>query len=83
MVDTSDTMVMAEIAAIDMTLNLATILRVSIGKGAMTGSGSVITSDVGSDALALARAPQVEKPGMAKKLFDILKAKKAKIQRDR
>jgi len=63
--------------------NTMLVAPVSIGKGAMTGSGSVITSDVGSDALALARAPQVEKPGMAKKLFDMLKAKKAKIQRDR
>ena len=47
----------------------------------MTGSGSVITSDVEADALALARAPQVEKPGMAAKLMKILRAKKARNQR--
>mgnify|MGYP001828924710 FL=1 len=47
----------------------------------MTGSGSVITSDVEPEALALARAPQIEKPGMAKKLFAMLKAKKAQQQR--
>ena len=57
------------------------VAPVSIGDGAMTGSGSVITSDVEADALALARAPQVEKPGMARKLFEMLKAKKAEMQR--
>jgi bifunctional UDP-N-acetylglucosamine pyrophosphorylase/glucosamine-1-phosphate N-acetyltransferase len=58
--------------------NTMLVAPVHIGDGAMTGSGSVITSDVEPDALALARAPQVEKPGMARKLMDILKAKKAK-----
>lgn len=57
------------------------VAPVSIGAGALTGSGSVITSDVEPDALALGRAPQVEKPGMARKLFEMLKAKKAKMQR--
>lgn len=61
--------------------NTMLVAPVHIGDGAMTGSGSVITSDVEPDALALARAPQVEKPGMARKLMDILKAKKAKKQR--
>ncbi|WP_299826915.1 bifunctional UDP-N-acetylglucosamine diphosphorylase/glucosamine-1-phosphate N-acetyltransferase GlmU [uncultured Roseobacter sp.] len=61
--------------------NTMLVAPVSIGDRAMTGSGSVITSDVDADALAIARAPQVEKPGMATKLFDILKAKKAKLQR--
>ena len=49
-----------------------------IGDGAMTGSGSVITEDVPGDALALGRAPQVTKPGMARKLFDLLKSRKKK-----
>ncbi|QFT60303.1 Bifunctional protein GlmU [Sulfitobacter sp. THAF37] len=61
--------------------NTMLVAPVSIGDGAMTGSGSVITSDVEPDALALARAPQVEKPGMARKLLEMLKAKKAKMQR--
>jgi bifunctional UDP-N-acetylglucosamine pyrophosphorylase/glucosamine-1-phosphate N-acetyltransferase len=61
--------------------NTMLVAPVSIGDGAMTGSGSVITSDVEPNALALARAPQVEKPGMARKLFEMLKAKKAKAQR--
>jgi bifunctional UDP-N-acetylglucosamine pyrophosphorylase/glucosamine-1-phosphate N-acetyltransferase len=57
------------------------VAPVQIGDGAMTGSGSVITSDVEPEALALSRPPQIEKPGMAKKIFDILKAKKARQQR--
>lgn len=61
--------------------NTMLVAPVSVGDGAMTGSGSVITSDVEPDALALARAPQVEKPGMARKLFEMLKAKKARSQR--
>lgn len=61
--------------------NTMLVAPVSLGDGAMTGSGSVITSDVDADALAIARAPQVEKPGMAAKLLQLLKAKKAKLQR--
>ncbi|MGJ8545031.1 MAG: bifunctional UDP-N-acetylglucosamine diphosphorylase/glucosamine-1-phosphate N-acetyltransferase GlmU [Sulfitobacter sp.] len=61
--------------------NTMLVAPVSIGAGAMTGSGSVITSDVEPDALALARARQIDKPGMARKLFEILKAKKAKLKR--
>jgi bifunctional UDP-N-acetylglucosamine pyrophosphorylase/glucosamine-1-phosphate N-acetyltransferase len=61
--------------------NTMLVAPVAIGNRAMTGSGSVITSDVDPDALALARAPQVEKPGMATKLFDMLQAKKARMSR--
>lgn len=61
--------------------NTMLVAPVHVGAGAMTGSGSVITSDVDDDALALARAPQVEKPGMARKLMEMLKAKKARQQR--
>jgi len=61
--------------------NTMLVAPVSIGDEAMTGSGSVITSDVEAGALALARAPQVEKPGMARKLFEMLKAKKARLSR--
>lgn len=58
--------------------NTMLVAPVQVGAGAMTASGSVITRDVGDDALALARAPQVEKPGMAARLFEMLRAKKAK-----
>ncbi|WP_420013689.1 bifunctional UDP-N-acetylglucosamine diphosphorylase/glucosamine-1-phosphate N-acetyltransferase GlmU [Tateyamaria sp.] len=61
--------------------NTMLVAPVSVGDEAMTGSGSVITSDVDAGALALARAPQVEKPGMARKLFEMLKAKKARQSR--
>jgi bifunctional UDP-N-acetylglucosamine pyrophosphorylase/glucosamine-1-phosphate N-acetyltransferase len=43
----------------------ALVAPVSVGDGAYTGSGSVITKDVAADALALARGQQVEKPGWA------------------
>jgi bifunctional UDP-N-acetylglucosamine pyrophosphorylase / glucosamine-1-phosphate N-acetyltransferase len=45
--------------------NSALVAPVRVGAGAYTGSGSVITRDVNADALALGRAPQVEKPGWA------------------
>ncbi|WP_415920916.1 bifunctional UDP-N-acetylglucosamine diphosphorylase/glucosamine-1-phosphate N-acetyltransferase GlmU [Tateyamaria sp. SN6-1] len=61
--------------------NTMLVAPVSVGDEAMTGSGSVITSDVEDGALAIARAPQVEKPGMARKLFQMLKAKKARQSR--
>ena len=41
--------------------NSSLVAPVTIGAGAYTGSGSVITTDVAPDALALARAQQVEK----------------------
>jgi bifunctional UDP-N-acetylglucosamine pyrophosphorylase / glucosamine-1-phosphate N-acetyltransferase len=46
--------------------NSALVSPVKIGDGAYVGSGSVITQDVAPDALALARAGQIEKPGWAK-----------------
>ncbi|MGH6987457.1 MAG: bifunctional UDP-N-acetylglucosamine diphosphorylase/glucosamine-1-phosphate N-acetyltransferase GlmU [Caulobacteraceae bacterium] len=45
--------------------NSALVAPVRIGKGAYTGSGSVITRDVPADALALGRGTQAEKPGWA------------------
>ena len=53
------------------------VAPVTIGAGAMTASGSVITTDVPADALALARARQVNKPGLAARLMDRLRAIKA------
>ena len=60
--------------------NTMLVAPVTVGNRAMTGSGSVITSDVESEALAIGRARQVSKPGMAQKLFDMLQAKKAKLK---
>lgn len=59
------------------------VAPVSVGDDAMTGSGSVITRDVAPGALALGRARQVEKPGFARKLLDMLRAKKAQRDKER
>lgn len=58
------------------------VAPVTVGDGAMTGSGSVITENVPAEAVALGRAKQVTKPGLAPKLFDMYKAAKAKRQKD-
>ena len=54
--------------------NTALVAPVKVGDHAMTASGSVITKDVASGALALSRAPQTEKVGWA----DAFRATKAK-----
>lgn len=62
--------------------NTMLVAPVTVGDGAMTGSGSVITQDVEADALALARAKQVNKPGQARRLFALLKARKDKRSKE-
>ncbi|MEJ6389379.1 bifunctional UDP-N-acetylglucosamine diphosphorylase/glucosamine-1-phosphate N-acetyltransferase GlmU [Gymnodinialimonas ulvae] len=54
------------------------VAPVKVGARAMTASGSVVTEDVPEAALALGRAKQVNKPGLAVKLMDRLRAIKAK-----
>jgi bifunctional UDP-N-acetylglucosamine pyrophosphorylase/glucosamine-1-phosphate N-acetyltransferase len=56
--------------------NTALVAPVKVGDGAYIGSGSVITSDVPADALALERAPQTVKEGWAKKFRDKFGGKK-------
>ncbi len=56
--------------------NTMLVAPVTVGAGALTASGSVITSDVPADALAVARGKQMNKPGFAKKLMDRLRAAK-------
>ncbi len=46
--------------------NTALVAPVTVGKGAYTGSGSVIVRNVPADALAVGRGLQAEKPGWAK-----------------
>jgi len=58
--------------------NTMLVAPVTLGDGAMTASGSVITKDVPAGALALARGQQDIKPGFATKLMAMLRAKKAK-----
>lgn len=57
--------------------NASLVAPVTIGNGAYTASGSVITEDVPDDALAFGRANQVNKPGYAPKLREKALAKKA------
>ncbi|MFB9150575.1 bifunctional UDP-N-acetylglucosamine diphosphorylase/glucosamine-1-phosphate N-acetyltransferase GlmU [Roseovarius ramblicola] len=54
------------------------VAPVSVGDGAMTGSGSVITRDVEAGALAVARARQETRPGFATRLFARLRAARDK-----
>jgi bifunctional UDP-N-acetylglucosamine pyrophosphorylase/glucosamine-1-phosphate N-acetyltransferase len=56
--------------------NTMLVAPVTVGAGAMTGSGSVITRNIPDNALAVARAPQVTRDGMAQKLFDLYKSKR-------
>ncbi|AGT09588.1 bifunctional UDP-N-acetylglucosamine diphosphorylase/glucosamine-1-phosphate N-acetyltransferase GlmU [Paracoccus aminophilus] len=52
------------------------VAPVRVGARAMTGSGSVITQDIPDDALAIGRARQENKPGLATRLMDALRGKK-------
>lgn len=60
--------------------NTMLVAPVSVGDQAMTASGSVITRDVPAGDLAVARARQDNKTGFAVRLFDKLRAQKAKGQ---
>ncbi|MEO0749023.1 MAG: DapH/DapD/GlmU-related protein, partial [Pseudomonadota bacterium] len=62
--------------------NTMLVAPVSVGDEAMTASGSVITKDVEPGALALARGQQVNKPGLARKMMTLLKAKKKKREQE-
>jgi bifunctional UDP-N-acetylglucosamine pyrophosphorylase / glucosamine-1-phosphate N-acetyltransferase len=54
----------------------ALVAPVTIGDGAYVATGSVITADVPADALSIARARQVDKPGRAAELRARLRGKK-------
>jgi bifunctional UDP-N-acetylglucosamine pyrophosphorylase / glucosamine-1-phosphate N-acetyltransferase len=54
--------------------NSAMVAPVRIGDGAYVGTGSVITSDVPADALALGRSRQVNKDGWARRLRSLIGA---------
>ena len=53
------------------------VAPVTVGDDALTASGSVITEDVPAEALALGRAKQINKPGLATKLMAKLRAIKS------
>ncbi len=58
--------------------NTMLVAPVTLGDGAMTATGTVVTKDIEPDALAVARSKQENKPGYARKLIEMLKAKKAR-----
>ncbi|MBE0454669.1 bifunctional UDP-N-acetylglucosamine diphosphorylase/glucosamine-1-phosphate N-acetyltransferase GlmU [Roseovarius autotrophicus] len=57
------------------------VAPVTVGDGAMTASGSVITRDVAPGALAVGRARQENKPGFAIRLFERLRALRAQASK--
>ncbi|MEO9782493.1 MAG: bifunctional UDP-N-acetylglucosamine diphosphorylase/glucosamine-1-phosphate N-acetyltransferase GlmU [Sedimentitalea sp.] len=63
--------------------NTMLVAPVSVGNHAMTATGSVITRNVDDEAMAISRTKQENKPGRARKLFEMLKAKKARRDKER
>ncbi|KPP87089.1 MAG: bifunctional glucosamine-1-phosphate N-acetyltransferase/UDP-N-acetylglucosamine diphosphorylase Glm [Rhodobacteraceae bacterium HLUCCA08] len=57
------------------------VAPVRLGDDSMTASGSVITRDVAAGDLAIARGRQENKPGLARRMFEKLKAAKAKSRK--
>jgi bifunctional UDP-N-acetylglucosamine pyrophosphorylase / glucosamine-1-phosphate N-acetyltransferase len=57
--------------------NTALVAPVTVGDGAYVATGSVITADVPADALSIARARQVDKPGRAAALRARFRGKKS------
>ncbi|SDW22881.1 UDP-N-acetylglucosamine pyrophosphorylase [Litoreibacter albidus] len=58
--------------------NTLLVAPVEVGAEAMTGSGTVVTEDVPDGDLALSRVRQTNKTGLARKLMQMLRAKKMK-----
>jgi bifunctional UDP-N-acetylglucosamine pyrophosphorylase/glucosamine-1-phosphate N-acetyltransferase len=56
--------------------NSALVAPVIIGEGAIIGAGSVITSDVEADALAVARGQQQTKSGWARRFRERMMTRK-------
>lgn len=56
--------------------NTALVAPVTVGDGAYVATGSVVVSDVPAEALTIARALQVDKPGRAPALRERLRRKK-------
>ncbi|MCH2164667.1 MAG: bifunctional UDP-N-acetylglucosamine diphosphorylase/glucosamine-1-phosphate N-acetyltransferase GlmU [Marinovum sp.] len=61
--------------------NTMLVAPVKVGDRAMTATATVVTKNVPDAAMAISRMEQVTKPGLAVKLFEILKAKNAKRQK--
>ncbi|MFY0309077.1 bifunctional UDP-N-acetylglucosamine diphosphorylase/glucosamine-1-phosphate N-acetyltransferase GlmU [Leisingera sp. D0M16] len=61
--------------------NTMLVAPVRVGNEAMTATGAVVTKNVEDGDLAIGRAEQTNKPGRARKLMDMLRAKKARLQK--
>ncbi|WP_432447896.1 bifunctional UDP-N-acetylglucosamine diphosphorylase/glucosamine-1-phosphate N-acetyltransferase GlmU [Aliiroseovarius marinus] len=61
--------------------NTCLVAPVSVGDEAMTATGTVVTKNVPAGAMAVGRAKIEIKPGLAVKLFEKLKAAKARRQK--
>ena len=61
--------------------NTCLVAPVRIGDEAMTATGTVVTEDVPDGALAIGRARMATKPGMARRLFEKFKARKAEQEK--
>ena len=59
------------------------VAPVSVGDGAYTGAGSVITEDIPSDALGIARARQENVEGYAERAPAADKKEKSKVKADK
>lgn len=57
--------------------NTMLVAPVTLGDDSMTASGTVVTGDVPAGDLSIGRARQVNKPGLARKMFERLRAAKA------
>ena len=58
--------------------NTMLVAPVTVGNEAMTATATTVTKDVPDGAMAIARTEQINKQGFARKLFSMLRAKKAK-----
>jgi bifunctional UDP-N-acetylglucosamine pyrophosphorylase/glucosamine-1-phosphate N-acetyltransferase len=56
------------------------VAPITVGKGAYVATGTTVTMDVPADALAIGRASQENKKGLASRLRRRLQAKKKKAQ---
>ena len=56
--------------------NSALVAPVTIGAGAIVAAGSVVTTDVAADALAVARGKQEARPGWARRFRDRMRVRK-------
>ncbi len=62
--------------------NTCFVAPVSIGRGAMTATGTVVTENLPDDALAIGRTRMEIKPGYARRLFEMFKNRGKKDMKD-